>query len=98
MILTDVAQVMIGVLTKREIYENGQNSYSVFSIKNYDENKEYDKISTQRNLNNKLAENGDLLFRLLYPNRIIYVDEKLEGLLIPSQFCIIRTDKRILLY
>lgn len=94
MILTDVAQVMIGVLTKREIYENGQNSYSVFSIKNYDENKEYDKISTQRNLNNKLAENGDLLFRLLYPNRIIYVDEKLEGLLIPSQFCIIRTDKR----
>ena len=62
MILTDVAQVMIGVLTKREIYENGQNSYSVFSIKNYDENKEYDKISTQRNLNNKLAENGDLLY------------------------------------
>ena len=56
MILTDVAQVMIGVLTKREIYENGQNSYSVFSIKNYDENKEYDKISTQRNLNNKLVE------------------------------------------
>lgn len=33
------------------------------------------------------------MFRLLYPNKIIYVDEKLKGILVPSQFCIIRPEE-----
>lgn len=91
--IEDIAQVIIGVLTKRENEENGQNEYSLFSLKNYEENNEYEKLKTNKNIEDKVARNGDLLFRLLYPNRIIYVDEKIEGMLIPSQFCIIRTNK-----
>lgn len=88
--LEEIADVMIGVLIKREIRENGGNRYTLFSLKNYEEGQEYEEIETEKDLNGKLAQKGDLLFRLIFPNKIIYVDEKLEGLLIPSQFCIIR--------
>ena len=91
--LEKMAQVMIGVLSKREEDEKGENSYKLFSLKNYEENQEYEELKTNKNLNNKLAKTGDLIFRLLYPNKIIYADKKIEGLLIPSQFCIIRTEK-----
>lgn len=91
--LEEIAQVMIGVLTKREKSENGGNSYLLFSLKNYEEEKEYEEFRTNKDLNNKQAQKGDLLFRLLYPNKIIYVNDSLEGVLIPSQFCIIRPIK-----
>ena len=91
--LEEIAQVMIGVLAKRENSENGKKTYSLFSLKNYEENQNYEKIKTDKDLSDKLAQKGDLLFRLLYPNKVIYVDKEIEGLLIPSQFCIIRTKK-----
>lgn len=92
--LEEMAQVMIGVLTKREKDNNGENSYELFSLKNYEEKNIYEELKTNKNLSDKLAQNGDLLFRLLAPNKIIYVDENIEGKLIPSQFCIIRTDRK----
>ena len=88
--LEEIAQITIGVLTKRESDKDGENSYLLFSLKNYEEKQEYSELKTNKDLNNKLAKKGDLLFRLIYPNKIIYVDENLEGMLIPSQFCIIR--------
>ncbi len=91
--LEELAQVMIGILTKREIDEKGKNRYRLFSLKNYEEKKEYEEIITNKELNSKLTKKGDLLFRLLCPNKIIHVDEKLEGILVPSQFCIIRVQK-----
>lgn len=91
--LQDIAEVMIGVLAKRENDKNGENCYLLFSLKNYEEGINFEEYRTSKNLNNKVAEKGDLLFRLLYPNKIIYVDEKLEGTLVPSQFCIIRANK-----
>lgn len=92
--LGEIAEIMIGILTKRESDEEGENSYLLFSLKSYEENLEYEQLITKKNLENKVTRKGDLLFRLLYPNRIIYVDEKLEGKIIPSQFCVIRTDKK----
>ena len=91
--LNDIADVMIGVLTKREYNENGENSYLLFSLKNYEEEIDFEEFKTDKNLDSKVAKKGDLLFRLLHPNKIIYVDEKLDGTLIPSQFCIIRPNK-----
>lgn len=91
--LNEIAQIMIGVLAKRESKENGENSYELFSLKSYEEKKEYDILNTNKDLSNKVAKNGDLLFRLLYPNKVIYVDKELEGVLVPSQFCIIRVNK-----
>ena len=91
--LEELAQVMIGILTKREMDEKGKNRYRLFSLKNYEEKKEYEEIIANKELNNKLTQKGDLLFRLLCPNKIIHVDEKLEGILVSSQFCIIRVQK-----
>ena len=91
--LVEIAQIMIGILVKREKVENGKNSYELFSLKSFENEQEYEKITTNKNFEDKLAKKGDLLFRLLYPNKIIYVDDKLSGLLIPSQFCIIRVKK-----
>ena len=85
--LEEVAQVIIGVLSKRENDSNGENSYELFSLKNKE------TLRTNKNLSDKLAQKGDLLFRLLSPNKIIYVDENIEGKLIPSQFCIIRANR-----
>ena len=70
--LEEMAQVMIGVLTKREKDNNGENSYELFSLKNYEEKNTYEELKTNKNLSDKLAQNGDLLFRLLAPNKIIY--------------------------
>ena len=92
--LIDIADVMIGVLTKRENNKNGENSYSLFSLKNYEEEIGFEEFKTNKNLDSKVTKKGDLLFRLLHPNKIIYVDEKLDGTLIPSQFCIIRPNKK----
>ena len=88
--LEEIADIIMGVLTNREKDEKGENSYLLFSLKNYDEKNEYEKLVTNKKLDSKLSKKGDLLFKLLSPNRIIYVDKSIEGLLIPSQFCIIR--------
>ena len=68
--LEEVAQVIIGVLSKRENDSNGENSYELFSLKNKE------TLRTNKNLSDKLAQKGDLLFRLLSPNKIIYVEKK----------------------
>ena len=91
--LEEIAELKIGILTKRENNENGENSYLLFSLKNYEEKQNYEEFRTNKNLSSKLAREGDLIFRLLYPNKIVYVDKTLEGVLVPSQFCIIRTQK-----
>ena len=77
--LEKIAQVMIGVLAKREYEENGKNSYLLFSLKNYEENQKYEELKTNKNLEEKIAKEGDLLFRLLYPNKIVYVKEEIVG-------------------
>lgn len=91
--LKEIAELMVGIVTKRELNEEGENSYSLFSLKSYEENLEYERLITQKDLSNKLIKKGDLLFRFLYPNKIIYVDEKLEGKIVSSHFCIIRTEQ-----
>jgi len=92
--LEKIAEIMIGILTQRESNKEGENSYLLFSLKNYEENLDYEEFRTKKNLENKTVKKGDLLFRLLYPNKIIYADEKLAGKIIPSQFCIIRANKK----
>lgn len=94
--LEEIAQVKIGILAKRENDINGENCYELFSLKNYEENKQYEILKTNKDLNDKIAKEGDLLFRLLAPTKIVSVDGSIEGKLIPSQFCIIRTNKNII--
>ena len=92
--LEEVSQVSIGILTSREVTEIGENEYKLFNLKNYDNQEEYEDVKTLKNFDDKLTRRGDLLIRLVYPNRIIYIDGDMENLLVPSQMCIIRVDPK----
>lgn len=92
--LEDISEIFIGVLTSREIKDLGRYKYNIFNLKNYDLQEEYEIVKTEKPLEDKLTKKGDLLIKLIYPNRIIYIDNKLENLLVPSQMCVIRTDKK----
>lgn len=90
--LEEIANVSIGILLNREVSEDGKYEYKVFNLKNYEEKQEYQVVRTQNDFSNKITRKGDLLFRLVAPNKIIYIDETQENLLVPSQLCIIRPD------
>lgn len=91
--LSDISDIYLGIIQKRnESISRDANSkvYKMFSLKCYDENIEYENFYANRDLTENLTRKGDLLFRLVYPNRIVVVDEKAEGLVVNNQFCIIR--------
>lgn len=94
--LGEIADVSIGILVNREQKEIGKNIYGLFNLKQYEENQPYDTIQTDKNFLDKLTKKGDLLFRLVTPNKVIYVTEEEENLLIPSQLCLIRTNKEVI--
>lgn len=94
--LCQMASISMGILTSREKNQFGLRKYSLFDIKNYEENIEYEVLCTHKDFDEKLTKQDDLLFRLVYPNKIVYVNKEQENLLIPSQLCIIRTNKKIL--
>ena len=91
--LEEIANVSIGISVHRESVENGKYQYKIFNLNNYEENQEYQAIETDKDFSDKMTQKGDLLFRLVAPNKIILVKEKEEDLLVPSQLCIIRPDK-----
>lgn len=91
--LEEVSDISIGILTSREKNQFGEYEYKIFNLKNYDEKEDYEIVRVPRNLQNKLTRKGDILIRLIYPNRVIYIDEDIENLLVPSQMCLIRADK-----
>lgn len=91
--LEEVANVFIGILVNRETTENGRYEYQIFNMKDYEEKREYQVVRTEKDFSDKATKQGDLLFRLVAPNKIIYVDETQENFLVPSQLCIIRPNK-----
>lgn len=94
--LCEMADISMGILLTRERNENGQNKYKLFDIKNYEENNKYESFCTEKNFDEKLTKEHDILFRLVYPNKLVYIGKEQEGLLVSSQFCTIRTNKDIL--
>lgn len=91
--LEDISNISIGVLTSRELNQLGKYEYKLFNLKNYDTKEGYETIKTSKNLENKLTKKEDILIKLIYPNRVVYIDEETENLLVPSQMCLIRVDK-----
>ena len=92
-LLEDITQINIGIVLKRKeaMYKSKDtNDYKIFNLKNYEEKIEYEDFYSEENLDNFIAKKGDLLFRLAFPIKIIEVDDEIEGLLINSQYCIIR--------
>lgn len=94
--LKEMADISMGILPGREENKAGSRIYKLFDIKSYEENTEYGIFYTDKNFEDKLTRENDLLFRLVYPNKLIYINKESEYLLVPSQLCIIRTNKEIL--
>ena len=93
MFLEDITKINIGIVLRRKeaMYKSKDTyDYKIFNLKNYEEKIEYEDFYSEENLDNYIAKKGDLLFRLAFPIKIIEVDDEIEGLLINSQYCIIR--------
>ncbi len=94
--LEDISEILIGVLLNREIRKDGEIKYKLFNLKSYEEKEEYMEFPTNKTFTEKLTKEGDLLFRLVSPNKIVYIEKDQENLLVPSQLCIIRPQKQII--
>lgn len=99
--LWSIADIYLGAIISRKKAKTEieiKAKYKLFSMKSYEEDltkKDYEDFESKDTLNDKLVKEGDLIFRLLYPLKVIYVTKELEGLLVPSQYCIIRVkDKK----
>lgn len=93
--LEEITNTFTGVLTTREVDKNGNNSYKLFNLKDYEnQTNNYELLPTNKDLTSKKIMEGDLIFRLIYPNKILYVDEKISGMIVPSQWCIIRPNQK----
>lgn len=87
--LGDVSEIIIGLTLNRELFSSGYN-YPLFSFKNMETNENFEILSFRKKYQKEITQENDLLFRLVYPNKIVLVDNNLTNLLVSSQLCIIR--------
>lgn len=94
--LSEIFTISLGAILNRKkpkTEEEKVAKYKLFSMKNYEDNLEknkYEDFFSNSTLDEKTVKEGDLIFRLLYPIKVAYVTKELEGLLVPSQYCILR--------
>lgn len=107
--LKEIANIRTGlVLTRKraEIDHEVEARYKLLSLTNIGEDgivndREFESFKSNDKLGEEyFSQKGDVLIRLSAPHTAIYIDEKLEGLLIPAYFSIIRltTEKYISQY
>lgn len=93
--LGDISEIYMGIVPNRKKVDNEfvkSKVYKMFSITNYNENKTYDDFHTEENVKKYQAKEGDLIFKLAYPYKVIYVNKNISNILISNQFCIIRVN------
>jgi restriction endonuclease S subunit len=100
-----IADVKMGLVLNRkkaELSSANKYSYSVVSLKSFNEQALYDHqhvdefVSSEKIKDDFLVRNGDILLRLREPNHAVYIDDDYEGLIYPSLMVRIRVnDKRI---
>ncbi len=99
--LKDICSIRTGLVLSRKISDDEVNSYKYKQITlksvqtdgciNTDEFNDF--FSDELIKDNYLAADGDVLVRLTAPFNAIYVDETIEGVVVPSHFVIIKADK-----
>lgn len=94
--LSEIANISLGAILNRKKAKTEKEivaTYKLFSMKSYEDNLEknkYENFFSNSTLAEKTVKEGDLIFRLLYPIKVAYVTKELEGLLVPSQYCILQ--------
>lgn len=97
--LSKIADISVGIILSRKqdrLRENNTYSYDSITLKSMQSsgliNKDnLEKVFLKDKIEKKLlTEQGDVVIRLSEPYRAVYIDESLEGLVVPSNFAIIR--------
>ncbi|NMA86939.1 MAG: restriction endonuclease subunit S [Tissierellia bacterium] len=97
--LGEISVIRIGLIlarkkanTKYEI----QDTYKLITLKNIEENGEFNKEPLESFYSNDkldrgyFTQEGDILVRLSHPFTTVYIDKNKSGLLIPSYFAVIK--------
>ena len=102
--LGDIAIVRSGlVLARKQAKENPVHKYPLLTLRAVKQDAYLDfnaleEFRSSEHLNSEyLTHAGDIIIRLSTPYTAILIDERSEGIVIPSSFAIIRTDQRQLL-
>ena len=102
--LTNISKIHTGlVLVRKRAYakDQGVHEYNMLTLKSFDPkgqlNEDYlDGFFSKEKLENKyLTNKGDIIIRLTSPYTAICINGKHEGLVIPSNFAIIRLKEQI---
>jgi len=99
MILTNISEVQTGLVLVRkraDAKDEGVHKYRMLTLKSFDpkgwlNEGELDMFFSKEKLENKyLTNKGDVIIRLTIPYTAICINDSQEGLVIPSNFAIIR--------
>ncbi len=105
MFLEDIIDIKTGIIITRkkaDFSDNIKKIYKMITLKNVneagyiDDNNEEYLESKEEISNDFFTKKNDILIRQSYPFTCIYIDERHEGLLVPSYFMIIRIKKNII--
>ena len=102
--LAEVSSVRSGLVLSRKLAREGtQKSYKLLTLRsiNHDGHIDFNQIdvfdSKEELSNEYLTQTGDIVVRLSTPYTAVYIDETSEGIVVSSNFVIIRTDRKVLL-
>lgn len=96
--LGDIANINVGVVLSRKkanYVKKTSKIYELFNLKVYEDNilgnkMPFEQFNSDVELNDYIAKEDDLLIRLAFPMKVVYVDKELSGKLISNQYVIVR--------
>ena len=100
--LMDIAEISVGIILSRKqdrLRENNKYTYKAITLKSIDNNgiidrEKLDTVFLKESIeSNLLTKNGDVITRLSEPYTSVYIDDSLIGLVVPSNFAIIRANR-----
>ena len=102
--LNKVSSVRGGLVLSRKLaHGRTEKSYQLLTLRSinpdgYIEFHQMDVFNSKEELSKEyLTQTGDIVVRLSTPYTAVYIDENSEGIVVSSNFVIIRTDRKVLL-
>lgn len=103
--LTDVADISVGIILSRKqdrLRENNIYIYNSITLKSIQNNgfiikENLEKVYLKEEIDkSSLTKVGDVVIRLSEPYTAVYIDDTLTGIVVPSNFAIVRLNKNII--
>lgn len=104
--LGDIAEIKTGIVLTRkkaELEFRVKDNYRLLSLRNIDEDGTFNQqpfeifASNDRLSSRYFTEKDDIVMRLSDPNTAVYIDQEHTGLLVPSNFVVIKVNDNLIL-